>query len=76
MQGDEFKNEKRLITVEFPDFFLVATYVVNAGRQLKTMDKRMEWNKEFDNYIQSLDKEKPVIIAGDMNVAHKEIGKT
>ncbi|CAG9802285.1 unnamed protein product [Chironomus riparius] len=51
----------------------VCCYVVNAGRGLKTLDKRLEWNKIFDEYIKSLDKKKPVIIAGDLNVAHNEI---
>lgn len=69
----QFKNVKRLITAEFEDFFLVSTYVVNAGRGLKTLDKRLEWNKVFDDHVQKLDKKKPVIIAGDMNVAHEEI---
>lgn len=68
-----FSNEKRLIMAEYKKFYLVCCYVVNAGRGLKTLDKRMEWNKIFDEYIKSLDNKKPVIIAGDMNVAHKEI---
>jgi AP endonuclease-1 len=75
LPSDQFKNEKRLITAEYKDFFLVATYVINAGRDLKTLDKRMEWNKVFDKYIQSLDKKKPIIVSGDLNVAHEEIGK-
>jgi AP endonuclease-1 len=48
-------------------------YVVNAGRGLKTLDKRLEWNDVFDEHVKNLDKEKPVIIAGDLNVAHNEI---
>lgn len=88
---NQFKNEKRLITAEFENFYLVSTYVVNAGelqklnftnllinflnagRGLKTLDKRLEWNQVFDEHVQKLDKKKPVIIAGDMNVAHEEI---
>lgn len=70
---DQFKNEKRLITAEFDKFILVSTYVVNSGRGLKTLNKRLEWNKIFDDHVKKLDKKKPVIIAGDMNVAHEEI---
>lgn len=69
----EFDDEKRLITAEFEKFFLISVYVVNAGRGLKTLDKRMKWNEVFDEYVESLDKKKPVIIAGDMNVSHQEI---
>ena len=69
----EFSNEKRMITAEFKDFYLVAVYVVNAGAGLKTLGKRLKWNKVFDEYVLGLDKKKPVIIAGDMNVAHAEI---
>jgi AP endonuclease-1 len=73
LPGKIFNKEKRLITAEYDDFFLVCTYVVNAGRGLKTLDKRLEWNDVFDEHIQELDKQKPVIICGDMNVAHNEI---
>ena len=69
----QFSDEKRLITAEYNEFHLVCCYVVNAGRGLKTLDKRLEWNQVFDDYIKGLDKKKPVIIAGDMNVAHSEI---
>ncbi|KAG5682883.1 hypothetical protein PVAND_012201 [Polypedilum vanderplanki] len=68
-----FTNDNRLITAEYEDFYLVSCYVVNAGQGLKTLDKRLEWNRVFDKYIQELDKEKPVIIAGDLNVSHNEI---
>jgi AP endonuclease 1 len=70
---EKFTNDKRLITAEFEHFYLVCCYVVNAGRGLKTLDKRLEWNDVFDSYIQELDQKKPVIIAGDMNVSHQEI---
>jgi AP endonuclease-1 len=70
---EKFNEEKRLITAEYSNFFLVCCYVVNAGRGLKTLDKRMEWNEVFDTYIRKLDKKKPVIVAGDLNVAHTEI---
>lgn len=72
----DFSDEKRLITAEFEKFYVVSVYVVNSGRGLKTLEKRLEWNAVFDTYIQSLDKKKPVIIAGDMNVSHKEIDLT
>ncbi|XP_070506659.1 DNA repair nuclease APEX1-like [Chironomus tepperi] len=70
---EPFSDEKRLINAEYNKFFLVCCYVVNAGRGLKTLDKRLKWNKIFDEYIKDLDKKKPVIIAGDLNVAHNEI---
>lgn len=50
--------------------------VPNAGNKLVTLPKRLEWNKVFKKYVQELDKKKPVIICGDMNVAHQEIGIT
>lgn len=73
LPGTDFADEKRVITAEFEKFFVVSVYVVNAGRGLKTLDKRLEFNDVFDAYIQDLDKKKPVIIAGDMNVSHQEI---
>lgn len=73
LPDSDFSDEKRLITAEFEKFFVVAVYVVNAGRGLKTLEKRLEWNEVFDKYVESLDKKKPVIIAGDMNVSHLEI---
>lgn len=69
----DFNDEKRLITAEFQKFYLISVYVVNSGRGLKTLDKRLEWNETFDNYVKMLDKKKPVVIAGDMNVSHEEI---
>lgn len=69
----EFSKERRAITAEFEKFFVVSVYVVNSGRGLKTLEKRLEWNTAFDAFVQSLDKQKPVIIAGDMNVSHQEI---
>jgi AP endonuclease-1 len=73
LPDSDFENKKRLITAEYDKFYLVSCYVVNSGRGLKTLDKRLEWNKVFNDYIQTLDKKKPVIIAGDMNVSHQEI---
>ncbi|XP_054271392.1 DNA-(apurinic or apyrimidinic site) endonuclease isoform X1 [Macrosteles quadrilineatus] len=72
--GDKtFDKEGRLITAEYEKFYLVATYVVNAGQGLKTLDRKLEWNKQFEKYLKELDAKKPVILTGDLNVAHKEI---
>ncbi|XP_072754121.1 exodeoxyribonuclease [Anoplolepis gracilipes] len=73
LSNSEFDSEGRMITAEFPDFFVVNVYVPNAGQKLVTLPKRLEWNKVFKKYIEELDKKKPVIICGDMNVAHQEI---
>lgn len=74
--GDEqMDDEGRIITAEYSKFFLVCVYVPNAGRELKNMDRRMRWNKLFENHVNNLKARKPVIIIGDMNVAHNEIGK-
>ncbi|KAH9934711.1 Endonuclease/exonuclease/phosphatase [Fomitopsis serialis] len=62
----------RLLTLEFENCWLVGTYVVNAGTGLKTLDAKKEWNKHFTAYIRSLDRQKPVIWAGDLNVAPTE----
>lgn len=73
--GDEkLDEESRMITLEYEKFFIVCVYAVNAGRGLTTIDKKIKWNLMFDKYVQDLDKRKPVIIAGDMNCAHEEIG--
>lgn len=73
LPDSEFSDEKRIITAEFEKFYLVSVYVVNAGRGLKTLEKRLAFNEVFDEYVKKLDKKKPVIIAGDMNVSHQEI---
>uniref|UniRef100_A0A1B6DH11 DNA-(apurinic or apyrimidinic site) endonuclease n=1 Tax=Clastoptera arizonana TaxID=38151 RepID=A0A1B6DH11_9HEMI len=69
----ELDNEGRLITAEYEKFYLVATYVPNAGQGLKTLPKRMQWDKEFQLYLKKLDEKKPVILTGDLNVAHEPI---
>ena len=63
--------------IKFADWFNLnlISDVPNAGSKLVTLPKRLQWNKEFKNYVLELDKIKPVIICGDMNVAHQEIGK-
>ena len=66
-------HEGRVITLEYPDFYLVDVYVPNARRNLERLDYRMDWEDSFREYVSSLDKHKPVIICGDMNVAHEEI---
>ena len=72
-EAKEHDEEGRLITAEFEKFFLVTTYVPNAGRGLVTLPKRMRWDPLLRNLIGKLDKDKPVILCGDLNVAHKEI---
>lgn len=69
----ELDTEGRLITLEYPGFFLVTCYTPNAQRELARIDHRMKWDDAFRAYITSLDAKKPVILCGDLNVAHKEI---
>lgn len=69
----EHDKEGRLITLEFDDYYLATVYVPNSQRELKRIEYRMKWEDDFRNYILSLDKSKPVIYCGDLNVAHKEI---
>lgn len=66
-------NEGRVITAEFEDFYLVTSYVPNSGRGLPRLGYRQGWDKDFRDYLKNLDKTKPVILCGDLNVAHKEI---
>ena len=70
---EEHDQEGRVITLEFDDFYLVNCYTPNSGRELARLDYRMIWEDEFKKYLQKLDKKKPVIACGDLNVAHKEI---
>lgn len=70
---DEHDHEGRVITAEYPDFYLVTVYVPNSQNELKRLDYRMQWEDDFRTYVHSLDQKKPVIICGDMNVAHQEI---
>lgn len=72
--GDaEMDEDGRMITAEYSTFYLINVYVPNAGRGLVNLDKRMRWDKLFKAYVKQLDAKKPVIICGDMNVAHNEI---
>lgn len=70
---DEHDQEGRVITLEFEDFFFVTVYTPNSQSELKRLDYRMKWEDDFREYLQELDKEKPVIMTGDLNVAHEEI---
>lgn len=70
---EEHDKEGRCITLEFRDFYLVTCYAPNSQNELKRLDYRMKWEDDFRSYINSLDKKKPVILCGDLNVAHKEI---
>ena len=65
--------EGRVVTMEYPGFYLVNVYVPNSQNELARLDYRMEWEDAFLAYVKALDKEKPVVICGDLNVAHNEI---
>lgn len=69
----ELDTEGRVITLEYPTFFLVTCYTPNAQRELARIDHRMRWEDAFLVYLQDLDSRKPVILCGDLNVAHQEI---
>ena len=69
----EHDKEGRVITLEFDKFYMVNCYTPNSGRELARLEYRMIWEDEFKKYLIKLDKQKPVIICGDLNVAHTEI---
>ncbi|MGL5206647.1 MAG: exodeoxyribonuclease III [Acidaminococcaceae bacterium] len=69
----EHDQEGRIITAEFDGFYLVNVYTPNSQRELARLDYRMQWEDAFRAYVKQLDEKKPVIICGDLNVAHKEI---
>ena len=69
----EHDTEGRVITLEYDDFYLVCVYTPNAQDGLKRIDYRMSWEDAFRDYLVGLDAKKPVIVCGDMNVAHNEI---
>ena len=69
----ELDTEGRLITLEYPNFYLITCYTPNAQRELARIDHRLKWDRAFRDHLASLDEKKPVIICGDLNVAHKEI---
>ena len=70
---EEHDQEGRVITLEFEDFYMVTVYTPNSQNELKRLDYRMNWEDDFRNYLKELDDKKPVIVCGDLNVAHKEI---
>lgn len=70
---EEHDNEGRVITLEFEDFYFVTVYTPNSQSELKRLDYRMKWEDDFREYLLNLDNKKPVIMCGDLNVAHKEI---
>ncbi len=72
----EHDSEGRVITLEFADFHLVNVYTPNSKRDLSRLDYRMQWDKDFLAYMKKLEKKKPVIFCGDLNVAHQEIDLT
>ena len=69
----ELDTEGRLVTLEYPDFYLITCYTPNAQRELARLDHRLAWDEAFRNYLIALDQKKPVIVCGDLNVAHQEI---
>ncbi|UED78026.1 exodeoxyribonuclease III [Brevibacillus sp. DP1.3A] len=70
---EDHEPEGRIITLEFHDFYLVTVYTPNAKRDLSRLDYRLEWEDRFRNYLLQLDAKKPVLVCGDLNVAHQEI---
>ena len=70
---DEHDHEGRVITLEMPDFYLVTCYTPNSHDGLRRLDYRMNWEDDFRAYLLQLDEKKPVIVCGDLNVAHQEI---
>ena len=70
---EKLDTEGRLITLEYDDFYLVTCYTPNAQRELARLDFRLTWEKAFADYLCALDAKKPVIVCGDLNVAHQEI---
>ena len=70
---EEHGTEGRAITLEYENFYLVCVYTPNAQDELRRLDYRMRWEDDFREYLMALDRKKPVIVCGDMNVAHEEI---
>lgn len=73
MNIDEHDQEGRIITLEFETFFLITVYTPNSKRELLRLEYRMKWEDDFKAYLKQLDVQKPVIVCGDINVAHEEI---
>lgn len=70
---EEHDQEGRVITLEYDNFYMVTVYTPNSQNELARLDYRMKWEDDFRAYLAELDKKKPVVVCGDMNVAHKEI---
>lgn len=70
---EEHDHEGRVITLEFEDFYMVTCYTPNSQNELKRLDYRMQWEDDFRAYLKELEKTKPVVMCGDLNVAHEEI---
>ena len=70
---EEHDHEGRIITLEYEDFYLVTVYTPNSQNELRRLDYRMTWEEDFRKFLKDLDAKKPVIVCGDMNVAHQEI---
>ena len=70
---EEHDKEGRVITLEFEDFYFITVYTPNSKTELERLDYRMIWEDEFRKYMKNLEEKKPVIICGDLNVAHEEI---
>lgn len=73
INNHEYDQEGRVLTAEFEDFYLTVVYVPNSGSELKRLDYRQAWDAEFLTYLKKLEEKKPVIVCGDLNVAHKPI---
>ncbi|KZZ73467.1 exodeoxyribonuclease III, partial [Oleiphilus sp. HI0128] len=70
---EEHDQEGRVIAAEYDGFYLVTVYTPNSGSELKRLPYRQEWDKDFNDYLKKLEESKPVILCGDLNVAHKDI---
>lgn len=70
---EEHDKEGRVITLEFEKYYMITVYTPNSQEKLARLDYRMKWEEDFKSYLLELDKKKPVIVCGDLNVAHKEI---
>lgn len=73
LKNSKYDEEGRVITLEFENFYYIASYVPNAGEGLKRLDFRLEYEKDFIEYVNELNQKKPIVYAGDLNVAHNEI---
>lgn len=70
---EEHDKEGRVITLEYDNFYLVTCYTPNSQNELKRLPYRMQWEDDFREYLKTLDAKKPVVLCGDLNVAHNEI---